>query len=214
MKKIFLCLLMIIVLTVNVKAECKSEELNEWATTAEVEFHEIKTLGLNSSKYAYVLSVAPERKDIRLVAYDGKKQKATSKSLSISQEEAVIGIGCYTNLEEETYTIEVYGATGGECENDLLKTMTYTVPRFNRYIKDRRCENNDSELCQTFTNLTENMTEAEFDKALKQEINDTAGNDTFKTILKYSLFVVVPLAIVSIIYVIRIGKYQKEERDK
>ena len=56
--------------------------------------------------------------------------------------------------------------------------------------------------------------ESEFDKALKQVINDTAGNDTFKTILKYSLFVVVPLAIVSIIYVIRIGKYQKEERDK
>ena len=115
-----------------------------------------------------------------------------------------------------TYTLEIYGAENSACSNQLLKTVTYTVPAFNMFIKDRRCENNDSELCKTFTNATKDMTDEEFDKAITKQSNeqDINSGDTIKTILKYALFVVVPLAVVSIFYVIKIGKYQKAERDK
>ena len=216
MKKILLGFIMLAVFIVNVNAECNNEELNDWATKAEVEFTEVKELYTDVSDYAYILSVTPARDDIRLVVYDGKNDSANSEKYTMADGKEIIGVGCYTNLEEEKYTIEVYGAKGTSCENELLKKMDYSVERFNKYIKDARCKDSDSEYCKTFTNSTANMTEKEFEKALKKDIDGDSktASEYIKIFLKYALFVVVPLAIVSVFYVIRIGKYQKQERDK
>ena len=216
MKKILLCILVVFLFMINLNAECKNESLNEWATTAEVQFNEITTTGLESSEFAYVLSLKPERDDIRIVLHDSENDEYTSKKLYINEKDSVIGVGLYTNLEEETYTLEIYGAEGTACEKELLKTLKYTVPRFNRFVKDRRCIDNDSELCKTFTNSTKDMSTDDFNTEIKKEEqqNNALNSEKLLEILKYSLFVVVPLAIVSLIYVFKIGKYQKAERDK
>ena len=216
--KILFCFVTLFSFSFFVNATCNNEELNEWATKVEAKFIEVKELGLNSSEYAYLLTITPMRNDITLKAIDGKGGKATGKMLQPSKTEAEIqAIGCYTNLEEETYTIEVYGAKDSACPNQLLKTMKYTVPRFNRYIKDQRCTNSDSELCKTFTNSTKDMTQADFDKAINaidEPDNPGIFSKVWSVILDYGLYIIIPLLVVSIIYAVRINKYKKEERDR
>ena len=60
------------------------------------------------------------------------------------------------------------------------------------------------------------MSTDDFNTEIKKEEqqNNALNSEKLLEILKYSLFVVVPLAIVSLIYVFKIGKYQKAERDK
>ena len=202
----------------SLKAVCNDEDLNEWATRAEVQFDEIKESGLNSSKYAYLLSVTPPRNDIRIVVTDEFGGSSEGKSYQKNSKESVYGVGCYNNLEEETYTMKIYGGKNSKCAGELLKTLSYTVPRYNRYIKDARCKDNDSELCQTYTNATKGMDSVEFDKALTEKINEEESNTTFnkiiKAILNYGLYILIPLVVVSIIYGIKINKYKKEERDR
>ena len=200
-----------------VNAACNNEELNEWATKVEPRFIEITEVGLDSSEYAYLLTITPMRDDVLIKVTDVNGASAEAKLLKPSQkEDSIMAVGCYTNLEEETYTIEVFGAKGGVCSGQLLKTMKYTVPRFNRYIKDKRCKDSDLEICKTFTNSTKDMTQDVFEKTLKE---DTPTNDSFLTkvlnaILTYGLYVIIPVVIISVIYIIRIKKYKKEERER
>ena len=232
MKKIFICLVVLFSFSMVVNAACNDEELNEWATTVEAKFIEITDLGIDSSEYAYLLTIDPLRDDIILKAKDGSGATAEGKMLSpgiittvdeetgntiVKPKDSIQAIGCYTNDEEETYTIEVYGAKNSACPNQLLKTLNYTVPRFNRYIKSKYCENNDNELCKTFTNATKDMTNEEFEKAVKKTSPDNGEGGTSKflsVILEYGLYILIPLVIVAIIYGIRINKVKKEERDR
>ena len=208
-KKIIICLLVIFSFCTVVKATCNNEELNEWATKVETKFIEIKDVGLDSSEYAYLLTVTPMRDDIRIKVTDVNGATAEAKMLKPSyNEDSILAVGCYTNLEEETYTIQVYGAKGSACSGELLKTLTYTVPRLNRYFKDKRCKDSDLEICKTFTNSTEKMTQEEFDKKLTNEENNNNNSGilgkVLKAIVSYGLYVIIPLVIISAIYIIRI----------
>lgn len=219
MKKIFKLMtsfLLVFLVSVNyINAECNDEELNEWATKVEALFKENTNLGSNLSKYAYFLSINPYREDVRITVTDANGNKANGQKF---EEIDLYAVGAFTNLEEETYTIKVYGNKGSKCENELLKTLTYTVPRFNRRVKDARCTNNSElEICKTFTNSTKDMTDEEFNKQINkyiEENNPTTLSDIIKTILSYALFILVPAIIVGVIYSSKIRKVKKEERDK
>lgn len=216
-KKIIICLVVLLSFSTIVNAACNNEELNEWATTVEAKFIEITELNLNSSDYAYLLSITPLRDDITIKVKDGSGNVAEGKMLKpSSDEDEILAVGCYTNLEEETYTIYVYGGAKSACPKQLLKTIKYTVPRFNRYIKDQRCEDSDSELCKTFTNSTKDMSQDDFDKAMKggENSNSTSTSKIWETILDYGLYIIIPLVIVSIFYGVKINKVKKEERDR
>lgn len=218
LKKLFICLVVLFSFSPFINATCKNNELNEWAATAEVKFTEVTDLGLSGSEYAYLLSVTPPRNDIKLKSIDVNGVAAESKMLQAAfDQEEILAVGGYTNLEEETYTIEVYGAENSKCPNELLKTLKYTVPRFNRYIKDKSCVDSDSELCKTFTNATADMTEADFKEAMKKENNRTNPNGSsniLAIILDYGLYIIIPLAIISAFYLVRINQAKKEERDR
>ena len=217
--KIVFCLVVLFSFSMFVNATCNNEELNEWATKVEPKFIEIKELNLDSSEYAYLLSITPIRDDITLKVYDGSGDSAEGKMLHpSSNEKPIMAVGCYTNLDEETYKIEVYGGAKSACPNQLLKTLEYTVPQFNRYIKDVRCEDSDEEICQTFTNSTKDMTQEQFDEAIGESSNNSNGGISFKSILngilEYGLYIIIPLVIISVFYVIKISKYKKEERER
>lgn len=195
-------------------AECNDEDLNEWSTKVEAVFTENTVMNSNISKYAYFLSIKPYREDIRIVVTDGRGGKGNGQFF---EEVNLYGVGAFTNLEEETYTIDVYGAKGSKCEGDLLKKLTYTVPRFNRKVKDARCVgNSDIELCKTFTNSTKDMTEEEFNKEINKYVKEkgkTVG-DVLSAIISYGLFIVLPILVVGIIYIRKIRKVKREERDR
>lgn len=223
--KILFSALLVFALCLHVNAECNDEDLNEWATKVEPVFIENTQTGGEASRYAYFLTIDPFKGDptkgqaqFRIVVYDGDGNKAEGEVYTLSDGTKIYGVGCFTNLEEETYTIEVYGALNGKCSNELLKKVRYTVPRFNRMVKSAKCENSQSELCKTFTNATKNMTEEEFEKkvdedngALKEK---TTVKDILKSVLNLLLYIIIPLAVISVVYLIKIKKYKKEERKK
>lgn len=216
--KIFLTLVVFLSFSTLINAACKNDELNEWATTVEAKFYEITDIGINDEEYAYLLSITPLRDDVTIKAYDVNGKSAVGTMLVPAKgEKAIQAVGCYTNLEEETYTIEIYGAKNSACSGELLKTLKYTVPRVNRFIKDARCENSDSEYCKTFTNSTKDMTQEDFDKVMKKETSsgwDISFSNILKVLGSYGLYILIPLIIISVFYAIKINKYKKEERDR
>ena len=121
-------------------------------------------------------------------------------------------------IREETYTINVYGNEKSRCNNELLRTIKYTVPKLNSARKDAFCEKyKDHELCQPFTNKTSEMTEEEVHKELEKYDKEVSGDLNKKdslliTILKYSLYVIIPLAIMTVVYLLSVGKFKKGEK--
>ena len=218
MKKIFKIMMGFMVaslISINyINAECNDEDLNEWATKVEATFTENTVMQSNVSKYAYFLSITPYREDVRIVVTDVRGNHANGQYF---KEVDLYGVGAFTNLEEETYTIDVYGEKGSKCEGELLKKLTYTVPRFNRKVKDARCAgNSDLELCKTFTNSTKDMTEEQFNKEINKYIKEkgkTVG-DILSAVISYGLFIVLPILIVGLIYIRKISQVKKEERNR
>ncbi len=234
MKKLICSFLLIFSLLImfDVNALCYDEELNEWAVDVNVSFKEDKRfvpMGENSSEndefFAYFLSVSPIRDDIIIKVTDGSGNIAEGKSYNIDldndgKKEDEYGVGCYNNLDDETYIIEIYGKENSACPNELLKTLKYTVPQYNDYIKSEYCENYpDHELCQTYTNKTKSMTETEFNDILDKYDKEIKGKELtsskiFKIIVEYGIYILIPLALVSIYYIIKIVKLKKEERNR
>ena len=218
MKKVIMLIMsmMMIMSYQEVKAECNNEELNEWATKVEASFTQTDKESSDEYGYAYFLSITPMREDIKIKVYDkdgNSEEGKTFESINL------YGVGCYTNLESETYKIEVYGKEGSACEGELLKTITYTVPRLNRMIKNDVCERYpDHELCQTFSDKTKDMSEEEFLKEMKayeESIKEESViTKIIKNILGYSMFVIIPIIVIAVIYETKIKKVRKEKRMK
>ena len=167
MKKLFLIMVLLLVTMMHINATCNDESLNEWAVSVNPKFTLSSKLEGGIYGYAYFLSIEPYREDIKIKVIDGK-YSAYGKQYG-----ELYGVGCYTNLEEKTYTIEIYGSDNSKCKNELLKKVTYTVPRFNNMVKEAVCEENpDHELCAPFTNKTKDMTREEFLKSFETEKKD------------------------------------------
>ncbi len=221
MKKIsivFLSLMMLLSFNSVIKAECNDEELNEWATKINVKFT-INEETVNAYQYAYFLGIDDtSRKDIRIEVIDGTGHKAEAQTFERLNN--LYAVGCYTNFEEETYTVNVYGSNDSKCSNELLKTMKYTVPRLNRMRHDKLCETYPNhELCQAFTNETEKMSEDEVHNKLVEHDKEVKGRERetkaiIIEILTYLSYILVPFIIISVIYLVRVKKFKREEKEK
>ena len=144
---------------------------------------------------------------------DGEGNVADATYYELPDGTKVYGVGCFTNIDEETYIINIY--VKGTCNEELLKTMKYTVPRFNEYSYKEVCDGNDSEYCKTFTNSTKDMTYDEFKEVIDKEQKEKDRPEGFMGLLKeYGLFILIPLIVVSVYYITKIRKYRQEERDR
>ncbi len=200
----------------NVKAICNDEELNEWATNVKVLFKEDNDIS-DDNKFAYFLSITPMRDDIKIQVTDGTGYKTDGKNYESA---GIYGLGCYTNIDAETYIIEIYGNEKSSCNNELLKTLKYTVPPYNDYIKTDYCEKYpEHELCQTFTDATKNIDREEFNDILKEYAQDINGDkltlsEVLLKILEYSIYILIPLIIITIIYFVKVKSIKKKEGNK
>ena len=215
---IFCLFIMLFAFSINVDAICENDDLNEWATKIEVKFTEVtqdvtyeENGETKETSFAYILSLNEPRDDIKIIVKDQSGATAEAKKYKLGDKE-IYGVGCYTNLEEETYIMSVYGAND-KCNNELLRTLKYTVPRFNEFMKDVRCENSDEEICKSFTNSTKDMTDTDFNKKISPSTKSTSSK-ILDAIKEYGLFILVPLLIVNIFYFIKIKKYIQEERNR
>ncbi len=235
MKKILYLSLIILLSFVRVNASCNDEDLNSWATKVEAKFVDGVEINAHELGYAYYLTITNPRDDIKVkvidvhgasayaqlyeYSYDKTVKKDGVDTVEVTKD-SIWGVGCYNNLEEETYKIEVYGGDNSVCKNELLKTLTYTVPRYNRLFKSQLCEKYpDHELCAPYTDKTKNMSEADFNKKMQEYDDEVSGNvekerSLIIKILIYSLYMIIPFVIVTVIYMTKIKKYKKSERRK
>ena len=232
MKKIrtFIFYLVIMFLLVGkVDATCENkeleEELNEWATTVETEFipsygtvsyektnKEGKTEKV-SGQFSYFLSINNTRDDIKMVVKDGNGDSVEATTYTMEDGKKIYGVGCFTNIEEETYIITIY-QNADNCSDGLLKTMKYTVPRFNEYSYKSLCTGSDSEYCKAYTNSTKDMTFEEFEEIMEDEIRRNQPKGVLDILEEYGLYVLIPLIVVSIYYIYKIRKYRQEESER
>ena len=232
MKNIYrLFIIILLMLPILVNATCNDEELNEWATSVEVTFTKSEKLNVNELGFAYFLSIKPLRDDVIIKVTDGNGDTAEGQRF-LKEEEVYdngdyhtekvydfYAVGCYTNLEEEEYVVKVYGGEKSKCKNELLKTIHYTVPRYNRMEKDAMCEKYpEHELCQTYTNKTKDMTEDAFNKEMKKYEKDGDNNvikdsDLLRELINYALYALIPFIVITIIYFLRKRSIRKKGED-
>ena len=220
MKKVLFLVIALFMFGLTVKAECLEKEYINWANDLKPVFtvfnyNDYPELDVEKYQYAYFLSLSKTRDDITFSVIDknGDSMPATNY-----EELKIYGVGLYKEVEgkSESYKIEVYGNARGTCNGELITTLTYTVPAYNEYYKTSYCDKyKDHELCQVFTDKTQDMTFDEFKDKMKdyEEKNDP---NILKKIWKfivsiriYLLCIIIPAVGVSIYYNTKIKKYKK-----
>lgn len=208
MKKILLFVSLFFIASIGVNAACNDENLNEWAVNVQPIYTLSSKIEDGIYGYAYFISVDPPREDIKIKVIDGKY---TGDGKTYGE---FYGVGCYTNLEEKVYQVEIYGNEKSNCKNELLKKTTLTVPGYNERVKEEVCEKNpDNELCAPFTDKTKNMTREEFLEEFKEE-EEEKSSTSFVKIISYSLYVIVPFALITLLFLLKKKNIKKKEGNK
>lgn len=229
-KFLFIGLFVVCMFSFNtcVSALCSDSELTDWAVGVNIKFidfdkylvddatgKEIHELGFD---YAYILALNSSRDDIII--------KATTKSGRQLEGmyvpgHKVYGLVDYNPKNGVNYKITIYGGENSACPNEVLKTLNYEVEQFNFYHKTEQCENYpEAEVCKMYKD-TSKMTQSQFEKEIEKYIEEVNGKkeDGFftkvmKFMVSYGIFVLLPLIIIMIGYMIKVGKLKKNGRKK
>ena len=213
--KSLMAICLVMVLSINVDAVCNDTELNDFVEKLKIEFMYPEV----QSEYAYYFTLSEDKykgegieKILYLEALDGAGIPGEWKYQDTIKR---YGVGGYTNLKEETYTLNVK-AIAGKCEGETLKHELYTIPQFNRYIQTSYCEKYpEYDLCKRFTNETNGMSDNEFATKMKEherEIKNENTNKFLSLVMKYYsyiLCVIVPVVIISIYFNMKINRFKK-----
>lgn len=232
MKKSFFILFLFIeymIFIPKVYAICEDAELNNWASSIQIEKLDYSVTGFTDEQgnhvwtggleIAYMLAPSKARKDIYLTATNNLDDDIQESRYIPGYD--IIAIGTYSNIVEIKYTVNVYGSEDSACPNELLKTQRITIPPLNKYVTSEFCDKYpEHENCTQYKDTT-GITQEEFieeAKKYEKEHKDDKINSIKDIIIsglkEYSLFVLVPLLSVSIYFIIVINKYKREERDK
>lgn len=120
--------------------------------------------------------------------------------------EGLVFIDSKTVARKINYEIRVY-TNDASCKNTVLRTIKVTTPKYNHYVTSDLCVGHyeDVKLCHPFYNVGE-MTLDEFNKQVTEEIAkiDNSNLTFWDYVLKYLPFVLIPVILISIIYIVRI----------
>ena len=226
-RKILFILLCMVLLTIRVRAVCNNTELNDLAEKFEVTYTEDTAPKLVSTdgkvtelekEYAYFLVFSP---------YSDKVTIKVTNSLKKDEGNAVYNktlktnvFGSYIHFSPKEYTIKLYGSKNSACSNELLKTVKFTVPKFNSYSLFEYCDSNkDAEFCSMMKD-TSKVSLEEFQKAAektteeKKTENMTAMEKIKYYLLRYGLFILIPILLITGYYLIRMNQYKKKVREQ
>jgi len=213
-------------LSINVNATCNNNELNEWAEKLNIKMVQVTDQYLidNNFKeedipFSYLLMLNIPRNDLKVVAKDTYSQNEYDVQYDSNFKNHVIG--SEVHFIDKEYKITVYMDSDAEnCANEKMKTIKYTVPKYNDYNDTVYCEDNpDDEICGAYTDVSDNKKE-EIEDKIDDYYEEVIEDELFKTktwyektwiiIKEYALFVLIPLIIISIVYIIRIKIIKKK----
>lgn len=229
MKKILFLIFTFVCFTFNINALCYDDDLNQWAIDAEVkridfngdlpnELNEDKPLS-QSMGYAYILVLSEYRDDIIMEATNEFDEGTLTWTYIPGHK--VWGIPNYNTKYEVNYNITVKGAKDSACPNEVIKTFKYKIEPFNFYKKTEHCEKYpEAPLCDMYKD-TSDITNEEFNKEMElydkehgEQPDKTFFDKLFEYAAQYAVFILVPFVFISLFYILRIKKVQKEEKDR
>ncbi|NLC48407.1 MAG: hypothetical protein GX758_03500 [Tenericutes bacterium] len=211
----------------NVFAVCEDKELNDWAEDVEILFQEdvshlYETLDENGNKvlkeyvaeYYYKLLICTPREDVTVKVTDTENTKEYNAINSDFDNSYIIN--SYLHFKAKTYTFKIYANDSSSCPGELLKTLKYTVPAYNKYVGTEFCEQNpNEEICQADYDSSK-IEEEKIDKIMDSVIekNKISSMSFFEKALyyvgKYWFYVVIPIIVVAIVYFVKIRVYKKK----
>lgn len=216
--KIIFLIVTFSIFTFDVKAECKDDELNNWAENVSIEFKEEVETKDYKPEFAYVLLMKPYNEKVTMQATDSYSEDFYN--IDYDDYYKTNAIGSYVHFEEKSYTIRFYGNDKSSCKGELLREIEYKVPSYNQYSLTDFCqqdENKNQDICKMNTD-TSKVTEKEFsekaDVIEKKNTKDNIFIKVLKYIGKYWYYAVIPFAVVAGIYYYKVSAYKKEQDKK
>ncbi len=226
-KKLLISFLFLCIFNIKVDALCYDDDFNEWADKAEIEFIDFNKNLINEKTgkplretmiYSYVLTTNIQREDIVMKA--NTSYGSNLEGIYIPGHK-VYGIADYTPKDGVKYDITIYGSKDSACPNEVIKTFKYEVEKFNFYFKTEKCEKYpDAPLCKRFKN-TDDITLEEFNQEMDEYIDSVEphkkGNwfsSFLKFMVSYGVFILIPFIVIALLYMVKIGKTKKMERNK
>lgn len=221
-KVLFLALALLIFIP-KVSAACDDADLNDLAekfSAGYVEDSEQKieledgSYQIYKKEYAYIIAFLPYSDDLKVVVNDSISNK--NQEAVFNKRRGTYIIGSNIHYKEKIYTVNVYGNEKSACPNQLLKTMSFTIPPFNEYSMYSYCEDNKDEDICTMMKDTRNVTMTEYNSIVKENIEKKKVDKmnfiqkVLYYISKYWIFVAVPVLLISAYYIITIIVYKKK----
>lgn len=213
-------------IVMNANAVCYDDKLNDWAESLDIKFVQVTDKYLKDNNYtedeipySYLLMLNKPRKDLRVVAKDTYQENEYNVNYDIDFDNYVIG--SEVHFVDKEYTITVYmNDSSAECKGEIMKTIHYKVPKYNDYNDTIYCEENpDDKICGAYTEINDKNKKDIQDK-IDDFYNEKLEEELFKTkswyekvwiiIKEYALFILIPLVIISIAYLIKIKVIKKK----
>ena len=221
--KVLFFALLLLIFTPKIYAACDDVDLNDLAekfNAGYVEDSEQKiqledgSYKLYKKEYAYLILFTPYSSDLKVVVNDSISKK--NQEATYDERRGTYLIGSNIHYKEKVYTVNVYGNEKSACPNQLLKTMSFTIPSFNEYSLYSYCtDNKDADIC-TMMKDTSDVTMTEYKEIVAQDAeNKKVEKMSFIQkvlyyISKYWIFVAVPILLISTYYIITIIVYKKK----
>lgn len=221
--KILLILLVMFAFSAKVFAVCDDEEMKELINSYEVYLVEdedrmITVPGqdeeiLDKAEYGYVLLFYPDSSDLvyKVTSSDGVQYAKYSYKYETYM------IGSDIHFSPKNYKVEVYGREGTACSNEKLLEKSYLIPAYNEYSGSNYCrEHKEEEICKInydSSKITdedkEKINGGNVDKEEKEEM--TQFEKIMSFVKKALPFILIPILIISLFYIVKIKNYKKKE---
>ncbi len=124
-------------------------------------------------------------------------------------------IGSLIHYTSKKYFITVYGGEKSKCPGERIKNIVYTVPPYNDYRDSLYCEEHLQEDICAFDYDSSKINEDKYQEIIDQKEKDreldnmTFFQKTFYYIKSYWCFVVIPVVVISLFYLVVIFIYKK-----
>ncbi len=213
-------LISILVFQPKLFAACNDTELNNLAENLDVFLVEdLEIMGENNKlirerKYLYLLSFGETLSGMKdKVKIEVKDSDNNDKYYAYYDDffDTYV-IGSLIHFKPKTYNITVYGGEKSECPNEKIKGFSYKVNGYNTFRDTEYCESHlEKDICSIDYDSS-NLNDDDFTDLVDPDKDPDLNffQKVWKAIKSYWYFVVIPIVVISIFYLVVIFIYKKK----
>ena len=217
---LLITLVLFLVFEPKLFAVCTDLELNDIAEDLNVFLDEdLEIIGENDKvererKYLYLLSfgetLSGKKDKVKIEVTDSENSKKYNATYDTFYDTYVIG--SLIHFTPKTYNITIYGGDKSKCPNEKIKAFSYKVNAYNIYRDSEYCQTHKEEDVCSIDFDSSNLNDEEFNKLVNPTVTPelTFFQKVWNVITSYWYFVVIPVVVISIFYLVIIFIYKKK----